>query len=109
MKKRAQSRPNKELTRLKAQLTLRERQFGFLCAALKTIVQFKSARLSVFSTEVQELQGMAWAGLILAEQAQLGKDVHGKTLIRADKRLAVKKRLSKLYERFGSSLPDVED
>lgn len=100
MKKRAQSRPDKELTKLKARLILRERQFGLLCTALKAIVRFESAHLSVFESEVSELQRMACNGLVLAEQAQLGKDHSGKPFIDQDKRLAIKRRLNSMYGRF---------
>lgn len=68
-----QTARDRELHRLKAQLSARERQFAIALKALKKIVEFESAHLSVFETEVHYLQDMARRALMEMHALQMGK------------------------------------
>jgi hypothetical protein len=70
-------RGGRELTKLHRILAVRERQLAACVAALKGVVQFKSAHQSVFVTEVEIVQKMAAAGLVRAHEIQAGKRVRG--------------------------------
>jgi len=100
MKKRAQSRPDKEHTKLKTRTALRERQFQIAVRALKNIVEFQSAHLSVFESEVHELQRTALDALCLMETLQRGKGVEVRALSGLNRLVYAKRRLNDLYGRF---------
>lgn len=59
--------------KLRTILHMRERQFALAVASLKRIVQFESAHLSIFETEVHQLQRIAVQGLCDMEELQRGK------------------------------------
>lgn len=67
---RGAPRRNAELDRLRKLLSVREKQFQVACQGLKNIVQFESAHLSVFETEVHTLQARALNTLVEMENAQ---------------------------------------
>jgi hypothetical protein len=74
MKKKPTPPPKtREQHKLKLRLALRERQFQKAVRALKDIIEFKSAHLSVFETEVHELQRTALQCLCECESLQSGK------------------------------------
>lgn len=91
-------------SRTKVLLSVRERQFAIGVRTLKSIVEFKSAHLSVFQTEVHELQRQALQGLLGMENVQRDKPL----LPAAFKRRNLPKVwLNSLYGRFAS--PGAQD
>lgn len=85
---------DRDLHRMKVQLSMRERQFALVLSALKKIVQFNSAHSSVFQTEVHYLQMIALSGLTEAHELQTGKKV-----ARVQDR-RTKEFMNRLYGRF---------
>lgn len=93
--------PQRDLHRLKAQLSARERQFAIALKALKKIVEFESAHLSIFETEVFFVQSVAREALMAMHDLQLGKrsrfaGMPHETVLR------IKEQLNQAYGPFGT-------
>lgn len=66
------AKAERERRKLRDRLTVREHQFTTAVKSLKKIIEFRSAHLSVFETEVHELQREALQCLLAMENEQRG-------------------------------------
>lgn len=101
MARKTPPRSGRELNRLHRILSVRERQLAATVAALKGILKFKSARQSVFATEVEQLQKIAVEALAHAHEIQSGKKPSAWQLTRSPSLLKAKVELNSLYGKFG--------
>lgn len=105
MKKRTAPMRDKELERIRAVLSVREKQFQCACRVLKHLVEFRSAHLSVFESEVHELQQLALGALCEMENLQGGRKLAPRQLSDRAKLIYAKTHLSTLYGKWGHIAP----